>query len=190
MSEIINENSYILIVIIIILTMLIFGGPKKHNNLQIEYDSKNYRYLDSLILFEKELQKYNSSNFDYLHITNQINLSECLIPNIIDIFFVNIKPYSYFNINNHVINNVSNLMILYDHNMDNNINKNIDNYKTKLMLLLDKKKECINNICNNFGYYYDITKKISILDIYPIFNNSDSIINITIIIIKKSFWHS
>lgn len=168
-----------------VLAILIYGGSKKHNNLQIEYNPKNYKYLDSLTVFEKQLQKYNSTNFDYLHITNQIDLSECLIPNIVDIFFVNVKPHTYFNTNNHVTNNISKLMILYDHNTDNdkyNFNKN-------LMLLVNNKRECVGEICNNYGYYYDISKKISILDIYPIYNNSDSIVNITIIIIKKSFWH-
>jgi len=185
MSEIINDTSYTLVVIIMILAILIYGGSKKHNNLRIEYDPKNYRYLDSLSVFEKQLQKYNSSNFDYLHITNQINLSECLIPNIVDIYFINIKPHTYFDTNNYVTNNISNLMILYDHN----VNSNTNDVNKNLMLLVDKKKECVGQICNNYGYYYDITKKISILDIYPIYNNSDSIINITIIIIKKSFWH-
>ena len=185
MSEIINDTSYTLVIVIMFLAIVIYGGSKKHNNLRIEYDPKNYRYLNSLTVFEKQLQKYNSSNFDFLQITNQIDLSECLIPNIIDIFFINVRPYTYFNTNDHVINNISKLMIVYDHNINDNmkaINKN-------LTLLVNKKKDCIDSICNDYGYYYDITKKISILDIYPIYNNSSSIINITVIIIKKSFWH-
>lgn len=194
MSEIINDNSYILVVAIMILAIIIYGGSKKHNNFKIEYNSKNYQYLNSLTIFEKQLQKYNSSDFDYLQITNKINLSECLIPNIIDIFFINIKPYTYFNTNLHVENHVSKLMILYDHNINNYSNNfnNITNstdFNKNLMLLINCKKECVNDICNNYGYYYDITKKISILDIYPIYNNSNSVINITVIIVKKSFWH-
>lgn len=194
MSEIINDNSYILVVAIMILAIIIYGGSKKHNNLKIEYNSKNYQYLNSLTIFEKQLQKYNSANFDYLQITNKINLSECLIPNIVDIFFINIKPYTYFNTNFHVENYISKLMILYDHNINNNSNNfnniiNLTDYNKNLMLLIDHKKECIDEICNDYGYYYDITKKISILDIYPIYNNSDSVVNITVIIVKKSFWH-
>lgn len=179
-----------------IFAILIYGGSKKHNNLQIEYNSKNYQYLNSLTVFEKQLQKYNSSDFEYLQITNKIDLSSCLIPNIVDIFFINIKPNSYFNTNKHVIDNISKLMILYNHN----INTGMDNLKNtndtngtesgkNLMLLIDKKKECIHNICNNYGYYYNIDKKISIFDIFPIYNNSNFIINLTVIFIKKSFWH-
>ena len=179
-----------------IFAILIYGGSKKHNNLQIEYNSKNYQYLNSLTVYEKQLQKYNSSDFEYLQITNKIDLSSCLIPNIVDIFFINIKPNSYFNTNKHCIDNISKLMILYNHN----INTRIDNFKNtndtngtesgkNLMLLVDKKKECIDNICNNYGYYYNIDKKISIFDIFPIYNNSNFIVNLTVIFIKKSFWH-
>jgi hypothetical protein len=85
-------------------------------------------------------------------------------------------------------------MILYDHNITTD--NYIDNFKdishitnNNLMLLIDYNNECNNNICNKYANYYDITKKISILNIYPIYNNSNSIINITVIIIKKSFWH-
>ena len=195
MSETINNNSYILVIIIMILAIIIYGGSKTHSISQIEYSSKNYQYLNSLNIFEKQLQKYNSSNFEFLQITNKVDLSECLIPNIIDIFFININPHSHFNINKHVQNNISNLMILYNHNIT--VDNNMDNFKNishlinnKLMLLIDyNKNECHDNVCNKYAYYYDITKKISIYNIYPIYNNSNSIINITIIIIKKSFWH-
>jgi hypothetical protein len=194
MSEIIDDNSYILVVIIMIFAIIIYGSSKAHTKFQIEYNSKNFQYLNSLSIFEKQLQKYNSSNFEYLQITNQIDLSECLIPNIIDIFFININPHSYFYTNKHVTNIISNLMILYDHNITTD--NYIDNFKdishitnNNLMLLIDYNNECNNNICNKYANYYDITKKISILNIYPIYNNSNSIINITVIIIKKSFWH-
>lgn len=195
MSEIIDDNSYTLVIIIMILAILIYGGSKTYNNFQIEYSPKNFQYLNSLTIFEKQLQKYNSSNFEYLQITNNVDLSECLIPNIIDIFFININPHTYFDTTKHVQNNISSLMILYNHNIV--IDNNIDNFKdisniidnNNIMLLIDKKKECLNNICKNYAYYYDVTKKISILNIYPIYNNSTSTINITLIIIKKSFWH-
>jgi hypothetical protein len=191
MSEIIDDISYTLVLIIMFSLIVIYGGSKKHNNLQIEYDSKNYKYLNSLTIFEKQLQQYNSSNFDYLQITNKINLSECLIPNIIDIFFVNLKPYSYFNTNNFVKNKISNLMVLYVHSLTNTSdnNTNIKNNNPNLSLLINKKKECIKNNCTNYGYYYDINNKISIFDVYPIYNNSNFIVNISIFIIKKSFWH-
>ena len=194
MSEIIDDNSYTLVIIIMILAIVIYGGSKTYNNFEIEYSPKNFQYLNSLTVFEKQLQKYNSSNFEYLQITNHVDLSECLIPNIIDIFFININPHAYFDTRKHVQNHISSLIILYNHNIA--IDNNTDNFKdistitnNNIMLLIDIKNECTNAVCNNFAYYYDITKKISILNIYPIYNNSDSIINITLFIIKKSFFH-
>jgi hypothetical protein len=174
MSEIINDNSYIIVITIMILAIVIFGGYKKHDNFQIEYDTNNYQFLKSLTIFEKNLQKYNSSNEEILKITDKINLTECLIPNIVDIYFINIKPFSYFNINKHIKEIDNKLMILYDHNKDNIPNN--------VMLLL--------NHTTKFGYFYEITKQISILTIKPIYNNSNNVINITILIIKKSFWFS
>ena len=194
MSEIIDDNSYTLVIIIMILAILIYGGSKTYNNFEIEYSPKNFQYLNSLTVFEKQLQKYNSSDFEYLRITNQVDLSECLIPNIIDIFFININPHAYFDTRKHIQNHISSLMILYNHNIA--IDNNTDNFKdisaitnNNIMLLIDIKNECSNEIYNNFAYYYDITKKISVLNIYPIFNNSNSIVNITLFIIKKSFFH-
>ncbi len=194
MSEIIDDNSYTLVIIIMILAILIYGGSKTYNNFDVEYSPKNFQYLNYVTVFEKQLQKYNSSNFEYLKITNEVDLSECPIPNIIDIFFININPHTYFDTRKHVQNNISSLMILYNHNIV--IDNNTDNFKdistitdNNIMLLIDKKKECTNTVCNNYAYYYDITKKISILNINPIYNNSNSIVNITLFIIKKSFWH-
>lgn len=188
----IDNNSYLLFIIIMILSMVIFGRATKNRDFIIEYNPQNYQYLNSLTIFEKELQKYNSNNFDIIKITNDVDLSSCLIPNIIDIFFVNIKPFSYFNIKKYCDNHKSNIMVIYNHNIfsenkDNfsNINSSLNN----LFLLLDSNKECANNICKNYGYYYKISKKISILDIYPIYNNSNQTINLTIFIVKKSFWH-
>jgi hypothetical protein len=197
MSEIINDNSYILVILIMVLAIIIYGGEKTHNNFQIEYNPKNHQYLNSLTIFETQLQKYNSSDFDYMQITNKVDLSECLIPNIIDIFFINIKPHSYFDIGKYTKNKSHELMILYNHNVNLNSNSTEDNFKNidnltdnDLMLYINNKKEWNNNIFGTYAYYYDITKKISIFDIYPIYNNSNSTINITLIIVKKSFWHN
>lgn len=193
MDKPINDNSYILVIVIMVLAMVIFGGYKKHNNFQIEYNPQYFQYLNSLTFFEKELQKYNHGNFDFMQITNQIDMSECLIPNIVDIFFVNIKPKSFFNIREHVKNYTSNIMVVYNHNVVTENNDNFSNVKLQnhnITLLLDAKKECNNNICTKYGYFYSVNKKISILNIYPIFNDSNYVINITIVIIKKSFWHN
>jgi hypothetical protein len=196
MNDAIDDNSYLLVIIIMVLAIVIFGGYNKHNNFQIEYNPQNYQYLNSLTFFEKKLQKYNHGNFDFMQITNQIDLSECLIPNILDIFFVNIKPKTFFNIVKHVMNYDTKLMVIFNHNIviknnivNSNTNVNVDIDVSNLMLLLDSKKECNNHICENYEYLYSVNKKISILNIYPIYNDSVQNINITIFIIKKSFWY-
>ena len=61
---------------------------------------------------------------------------------------------------------------------------------SNIKLLINTNYECDNQkICGNYGYFYDLTKKISILNIHPIFNNSNKNINLTIYIIKKPYWH-
>ena len=105
MDEPINDNSYLLVIIIMLFAIIFFGGYKKPNNYQIEYYPQNHQYLNSLTFFEKQLQQYNYGNFDFMQITNEIDLTKCFIPNIVDIFFVNIKPYSYFNIRKYRIFN-------------------------------------------------------------------------------------
>lgn len=192
MDEPINDNSYLLVIIIMLFAIIFFGGYKKPNNYQIEYYPQNHQYLNSLTFFEKQLQQYNYGNFDFMQITNEIDLTKCFIPNIVDIFFVNIKPYSYFNIRKYVKNYISNIMVLYNHNFVTETKDNFSNLtlsSDNLMLLLDYKKNCNYINCNDYGYFYPINKKISILDIYPIYNDSEFLINITIVIIKKSFWH-
>ena len=191
MDEPINDNSYYLVIIIMILLIVIFGGYKKNIKYQIEYDQKNFRYLNALTFFEKQLQKYNNNNFDFMKITNEVDLTHCLIPNIVDIFFVNIKPQSFFDIKKHIKNIDENIMVIYNHNLVYEIKDNFNNVhfnNDNLMLLVDSNDECLNNICNKYGYFYQINKKISILNIYPIFNDSNDLINLTIFIIKKSFW--
>ena len=42
---------------------------------------------------------------------------------------------------------------------------------------------------NNFNYLYNFNKKINVLDIYPIFNNNNFKILLTIFIMKKPFWY-
>ncbi len=144
-NDINDNNTYLLVIITMVLLIIIFGGYNKNTNLQIEYNLYNYQYLNSLIYFEKELQKYNHGNFELLQITNKLDLSECLIPNVIDIFFVNIKPKTYFNIINYVSEHMTKLMVIFNHNLQN-INLNSDN----LMLLLQSKNEFNNNNCKNY----------------------------------------
>lgn len=192
MIHLFDDNFYFLTMIILILMIVIFGGPKKHDNLQIEYQPNNFGYLNNLTYFENQIHQNNiSSDIEFTNITEKINLSNCLVPNIVDIFIVNIKPYQIFNVGNHVKNDLASIMIIYDHNMSSQQYNfsNIPNLAiNNLKLLINKKKECVNYNCNLVGYYYDISKKVSILDIFPIYNDSEHIVNITIFIIKKPYW--
>ncbi|AYV80016.1 MAG: hypothetical protein Gaeavirus5_13 [Gaeavirus sp.] len=180
----------LLLIIIIILLIVIYGGPRKHVH-SIEYNPKNYKFLNNLSVFESQLQKYNiPEDVEFQNITKNINLTNCLIPNIIDIFYVNIGSHKFFDIRKHIDNTGLNIMILYSHTTKNNNFAVIDNITNdKLMLLIDKQHEC-NDACGLYGYFYNVTRKISILDIYPIYNDSDKTVNLTLLILKKPYWFS
>jgi hypothetical protein len=166
-----------------ILLIVIFGTYKKHKENIVEYDQSNFKYIESLKIFEKKFDKFNNFSDEYLKITEKINLTNCLIPNIVDIFIINLKPKKIFNINKLISNIKSNVMIIYDHS-----NMNTNSTTNNLFLLIDQNNECNGDICGNYGYLYPITNKVSIFGIYPIFNFSDKTINFTLLIIKKSYW--
>lgn len=158
--------------------MVIYGGAKKYSNSQVEYNTLNHKFVNSIELLESKLQKYNNLNVPYVNLTDKINLSSCFIPNIQNIFYININPKKYFNVKKIITIEEPSLMILY-----------LGNTTHLPSLLIDKDNHCDNSICNDYGYYYQLTHKISILDIYPIYNYSDKSINLCIFIIKKSFWY-
>ena len=58
-------------------------------------------------------KKKDEENFDFMKITNEVDLSACLIPNIVDIFFVNIKPHKYFDIRKEIFSSRSNSLFNY-----------------------------------------------------------------------------
>ena len=167
-----NDILYILIIILLTIMIIFYGG---HNNRElIEYDSNFFLNFNNILIYEKKLQIYNH-NFideDYIDISTYIPLSETLIPNLIKPYFIYIKPYSYFNINKLIkeLNKKSLIMIIFNHNNNNNL-------------------ELLLNIENNIAFNYKINKKISINAIYNIYNNSDTIINLTLFILKKPYWY-
>lgn len=172
-----NEFTYILIIILLTIFILLYGG---HNNQDlVEYNSNYFQNLNRIIIFEKKLQVYNSkANFadkDFINIKDYIKMSLCLIPNLVDLFFINIKSHSFFTIDkifDKKLNKKEHLMIIFNHN------KNTD---LELLIGLDK---------NSNGYFYDLKKNISITGLFDLHNNSSISINMTIFIIKKPFWYS
>jgi len=157
--------------------MLLYGG---HNNQDlIEYNSNYFQNLNRIILFEKKLQIYNSTvkfaDKDFINIKDYIKISLSLIPNLVDLFFINIKSYSFFTIDkifNKELNKKEHLMIIFNHNKYTDL---------ELLIGLDK---------NSNGYFYDLKKNISITGIFNLYNNSAISINMTIFIIKKPFWYN
>ena len=156
---------YFLIILILVLLMIFYGG---HNKLKrIEYNTNFFCNIHKIIQFEKKIQINikNNLNIPFEDLTNKINIH--VIPNLLHIYYVDIKPYSSFTINN--INLERNIMIIFNHSND------------KIYLILQK--------INNDSYLYKIDKKISVLSIYPIYNNNNKIIPITIFILKKPYWY-
>ena len=172
-----NEFTYIIIIIILTVFILLYGG---HNNQDlIEYDSKYFKNFNKLIIFEKKLQIYNLKvNFadkDYIDLKDYIKTSIILIPNLISLYFINIKPHSFFKINKiftDMDNKKENILIIFNHDKINNL---------ELLIGLDN---------NSNGYFYDLKNHISITGLYDLYNDSDNIINLTLFFIKKPFWYN
>ena len=196
-----DNNLYIIIIIGLTIFILFFGG---HNQQSIiEYDSKYFDNLNTIIIFEKKLNKnldniiFNSSNF--VNINNFLNLSDILIPNLVNCFYVQIKPFSLFNIFNLIEKKdiKTSMMILFNHKKHNNHELLIDNpignlYNKNINsdVKINNNFDNLNNInLINTGYFYDLEKIISITGIYHIYNNSNENVIITCFILKKPFWH-
>lgn len=170
-----KEFDYLLIIIFLSIFVILYGG---HNNQNlIEYDSNYFQNFDKIILFENKLQIYNNKvNFkskDFINLENYVKLSKSLIPNLESLYFINIKPHSFYSIEkifDNKFKRIEYLMIVFNHNKSNN-----------LELLLGKDTE-------NNGYFYDLVKKITITGIFDLYNNSNDFINVSIFFIKKPFW--
>lgn len=172
-----NELTYIIFIVILTVFILLYGG---HNNQDlIEYDAKFFKNFNKLIIFEKKLQIYNSQvnfgNLDYINLQNYIKTSMILIPNLVSLYFINIKPSSFFKISkifDEKLNKKEHLMIIFNHDKINNL---------ELLVGLDG---------NSIGYFYDLKQNISIVGIYDLFNSSANLINLTIFFIRKPFWYN
>ena len=185
-------DNYLYIIIIIGLTIFIifYGGFNQQK--KVEYNIKYFDNLNTIIIFEKKINKilkkllFNTK--DFININEYFDTTNILIPNFIDCFFIQIKSYNYFNINNIVKNKEinTNMMIIFNHNKHNNLELLIDNLEYNLY----NNNNLSNNYTNTFGYFYDLEKVISITSIYHIYNNSNENIIITCFILKKPFWHN
>ncbi len=169
-----KEFSYILFIVFLTIFVLLYGG---HNNQNlVEYEHKYFTSLNRIIIFENKLRIFNQSKDleekGYIDIKNYLKTCNYIVPNLVELYMVRIKPNSFFPIksifketfNNHV-------MIIFNHNKVNDLELFIG-----------------SNENNQFGYFYDLKKVISITSIYDIYNNSNKYVNITIFFVKKPFW--
>ena len=169
-----DDLIYIIIICILSIVILMYGGHNNNNNI-IEYEYKYFSNLNRIKLFEQKLQKYNiDTNYknNYINIEDYLKTCHLIIPNLIDLFFIRIKPYSFFKINT-IWKKIEDqyLIITFNHNKVNNL-------------------ELFLGYENNFGIFYDLDKQISITSIYDLYNNSDKEITITIFFIKKPYWYN
>ena len=188
-------DNYLYIIIIIGLTIFIvfFGGHNKQNI--VEYDSEYFDNLNTIIIFEKKLNK-NLENItfdskDFININQFLDVPHILIPNFIDCFYIKIKPFTLFNIYNIIKKNdiQTSMMVIFNHKKHNNLE----------LLVGDSTNTIYSNNLSSYpynfdsdikiGYFYDLEKIISITGIYHIYNNSDENIIITCFLLKKPFWH-
>ena len=158
-------ETYFIILIILIILMTFYGGHNKLN--KIHYETSYFKNLNNIIKYEQKIHKNikNDINIPFEDITNKVNIQ--VIPNLQKVYYVDLNPFSSFTINN--FNTDRNIMIIFNHH-------NID-----LSIILKKD--------NNFNYLYNFNKKINVLDIYPIFNNNNFKIVLTVFIMKKPFWY-
>jgi hypothetical protein len=166
-----NDNIYIFIIIILTLFIITYGGHNYQN--KVEYDSSYFDNFSIIQILENRLVKLDKKiefgENDNINIKKYINFK--LIPNMIGVYYIKIKPYSLFDVNKMVDDSNSKILIIFNHN------------KVRFLELLVKNE-------NNIGFFYGLTKNISITGVFPVYNNSNETIIITIFIVKKPFWHN
>lgn len=181
-----DNFTYLIIIIGLTIFVIFFGG---HNNQElIEYNTSYFDGLKSITLFENKLNliiknKKIFSNENFININKFLNTTNVLIPNFVNCFIIKINSHQLFNIFN-LINKTdakTHIMIIFNHNLHNNLELMINSNNNNLKPMVKK---------NNFGYFYDLTKQISIVGIHHIFNNSNDDIVITCFILKKPYWHN
>jgi hypothetical protein len=179
---------YLIIIITLTIFIIFFGG---HNNQElIEYESNYFIGLNSIITFENKINFITNSkdkdffkNLNYININKYLNTSNILIPNFVNCFVIKIIPHNVFNIFNLIDKSKykTHLMVIFNHNLHNNLE----------LIIINNNNSNINNyeMEKNIGYFYDLTKTISVVGIHHIYNNSNDNITITCFILKKPFWH-
>lgn len=190
-----DNFTYLIIIIGLTIFIIFFGG---HNNQElIEYDTYYFDSLKSITLFENKINliiknKQIFSDENFININKFLNNTNVLIPNFVNCFIVKINSHQLFNIFN-LINNTdakTHIMIIFNHNLHNNLELMI-NKTNNICYNMDNSNNIDDNheIKKNLGYFYDLTKQISIVGIHHIFNNSNDDIVITCFILKKPYWH-
>lgn len=170
-----DEVNYILLIIGLVAFTLLFGG---HNNqLKIEYNLNYFDNINKIIYYEQKMQRFNTQyNFNdknYINIEDYIVTSQIIIPNLVDMFFIKIKPKSLFDIEDiFKLDKKEHIMIVFN------------NYNTNYNLI-----ELVIRIEANSAYFYSLDKKISVVSIYDLFNNSDQTINLTLFFMKRPYWY-
>ncbi len=170
-----DEVNYILLIIGLVAFTLLFGG---HNNqLKIEYNLNYFDNINKIIYYEQKMQKFNTQyNFNdnnYINIEDYISTSQIIIPNLVDMFFIKMKPKSIFIIGDiFKLEKKEHIMIVF-----NNYNTNY----SSIELIIGTEKDG--------AYFYGLDKKISVVSIYDLYNNSDQTLNITLFFMKRPYWH-
>lgn len=168
--------TYLIIIISLTIFIIFFGG---HNNQPlIEYNSNYFNNLKSITIFENKINHIMKNNLlfvnkNFINVNDFLNTNNILIPNFVNCFIIKIKSFTLFNIYNLIDKTEckTHIMIIFNHNLYNN-----------LELMINHKV--------NSGYFYNLTKQISIVKINHIYNNSESDIKITCFIFKKPYWHN
>jgi len=169
------ENIEFIIIMILITIMIIFYGGK--NNVHIvEYNSNYFDNYNNIYILKNKLNNYKMDNLNYTSIEDINNILNIILPNYINNYYIKIEPYSYFEIKN-VINQLESknqIMLIYNHN----------NYKNiELLVNTDYQND------KKIGYFYNLTKELSITNMFDIYNNNDKKVYITIFILKKPYWY-
>lgn len=156
------ETKYIIIFIIIVL-IIFYGGINSHK--RIEYNINNFNNIKQYILLKTQLRKnvIDDENIDIENVLSHVKYG--IIQNLVGAYFVNLKSHSQY------------------------LFKEF-NPKTHLQLIFNEEENLDLLVFNSFSkkYYYKLENKISITNIYPLCNNTDKNINLTVFIIKKPFW--
>lgn len=184
-----DDLTYLILIIIIFIFIIFYGG--KNNIDKIEYSTNCFTNINSIITFEKkiksifDLKKNDFNNLNnFININKYLNTKNIIIPNFVNCFLIKIYPFKIFKIKNIIGDNdkKTHIMVLFNHNEINNLELIIN-----IVSIYSEKNQSWEKI---YGYFYDLKKKISIVGMYDIYNNSNIPIEISCFVLKKPFWHN